>query len=271
MQVCGSAATDFHRFTPRRELPAARQSVCPRCRGHCGVAAGSEEPFMYRTLLVSATVTVLVALLASVCPTGPLAAQEPSAGNPHVTNDQQQERREFIAQFPLIGLNSAPGDAAMLRILIEASQAKRGVEVGTATGYGAILMGLGFERTGGELITVDIDPKMVETTRENLKKVGLEEIVTVIQGDALEVLPQLEGQFDFVYLDAVKSDYLKYFRALEPKLVPGAVIVADNVIRSARAMTDFIEVVNASPDYLSTTIRADDAKRDGMMVIYKLK
>jgi hypothetical protein len=47
--------------------------------------------------------------------------------------------------------------------------------------------------------------------------------------------------------------------------------VADNVIRSARSMTDFIEAVNASPDYLSTTIRADDTKRDGMMVIYKLK
>jgi predicted O-methyltransferase YrrM len=174
---------------------------------------------MIRTLLISTTVTVLVAIV-SVCPIGPLAAQEPSAGNPHVTNDLEPERREFIAQFPRIGLNSAAGDAAILRILVEASQAKRGVEVGAATGYGAILMGLGFERTGGELITVDIDPKMVEATRENLKKVGLDEIVTVIQGDALQVLPQLEGEFDFVYLDAVKSDYLKYFRALNPNSCP---------------------------------------------------
>ena len=159
----------------------------------------------------------------------------------------------------------------MLRILVESSKAKRGVEVGTATGYGAILMGLGFERNGGELITVDIDPKMVKTANENLKKVGLDDVVTVVEGDALKVLPKLEGQFDFVYIDAVKSDYLKYFQALEPKLVPGAMIVADNVIRSAKSMPDFFEYINNSPNYISNTIRSDETKRDGMMVIYKVK
>ena len=60
----------------------------------------------------------------------------------------------------------------------------------------------------------------------------LEKTVKVVEGDALEVLPQLEGEYDFVFIDAVKSDYLKYFKALEPKLMAGSVIVADNVIRS---------------------------------------
>ncbi len=196
---------------------------------------------------------------------------ELGAGNPHVTNDLGQSRKEFIESFPRIGLNSAPGDAAMLRILVESSDAKRGVEVGTATGYGAIVMGMGFERTGGKLITVDIDPKMVQMARDNLKQVGLENVVTVIEGDALQVLPQLEGPIDFVYIDAVKSDYLKYFQALEPKLVPGAVIVADNVIRSGKQMPDFLNLIKESPDYLSNTIRSDEGKRDGMLVIYKLK
>ena len=205
---------------------------------------------------------------------GMVVAQEPvgpGAGNPHVTNDLDAARKAFVEEFDRIGLNSTPGDAAMLRILVESSGAKRGVEVGTATGYGAVVMGLGFERTEGRLITVDIDPKMVKTARENLKKVGLDDVVTVVEGDALEVLPALEGQFDFVYIDAVKSDYLKYFKALEPKLVPGAVIVADNVIRSAKSMPDFFEAINNSPNYISNTIRSDEAKRDGMMVIYKLK
>ena len=199
------------------------------------------------------------------------SAQEPGAGNPHVTNDQSDARKAFIEEFHRIGLNSAPGDAAMLRILVESTKAKRGVEVGTATGYGAILMGLGFERTGGKLITVDIDPKMVKTARENLAKMGLDKVVTVVEGDALKVLPELEGEFDFVYIDAVKSDYLKYLQALEPKLVPGAVIVADNVIRSAKAMQDFLDTVAKSPNYLSTTYRSDEGKRDGAMIIYKLK
>ena len=217
------------------------------------------------TLLIFTFCWVLVGTIT------PLAAQESGAGNPHMTNDLTAARRAFVEEFNRIGLNSAPGDAAMLRILVECSNAKRGVEVGTATGYGAILMGFGFERNNGQLITVDIDPQMVQVARENLKKVGLDDVVTVVEGDALEVLPQLEGEFDFVYIDAVKRDYLKYFQALEPKLVPGAVIVADNVIRSATSMTDFFQVINNSPNYISNTIRADDTKRDGMMVIYKVK
>jgi predicted O-methyltransferase YrrM len=217
------------------------------------------------------SLSVVFCLTALALPLCSFAANEPGAGNSHVTNDQNAARQAFIAEFQRINLNSAPGDAAFLRILVESSQAKRGVEVGTATGYGAILMGLGFERTGGELITIDIDPEMVKAARANLKKTGLGSIVTVVEGDALAVLPTLEGPFDFVYIDAVKKDYLKYFRVLEPKLLPGAVIVADNVIRSARSMPDFLEAIADDPNYLSTTIRASDLKRDGMMVIYKIK
>jgi len=219
----------------------------------------------------SAATFVLTACLVLGVTVPVASAQDAGAGNPHVTNDQSAVRKKFIAGFKRTMLNSAPGDAAMLRILVESSGAKRGVEVGTATGYGAILMGLGFERNKGELISVDIDPKMVAAARENLQKIGLDDVVTVVEGDALKVLPALDGQFDFVYLDAVKSDYLKYFQALEPKLSPGAMIVADNVIRSGKAMPDFFEVVRKSPDYLSTTIRSDESKQDGMMVIYKLK
>jgi predicted O-methyltransferase YrrM len=198
-------------------------------------------------------------------------AQDTGAGSPHVTGDLDTVRKAFVEEFQRINLNSTPGDAAVLRILVESSQAKRGVEVGTATGYGAILMGLGFERTGGELITVDIDPDMVRTARDNLKKMGLDDVVTVVEGDALKVLPELKGEFDFVYLDALKNDYLKYFKALEPKLLPGAVIVADNTVRSARSMPDFLKAIADDPKYLSTTIRPSEDKRDGMMVIYKLK
>jgi len=180
-------------------------------------------------------------------------------------------RAEFIENFDWIQLNSTPGDAMMLRILVESSNAQRGVEVGTATGYGAIVMGLGFERNGGKLTTVDIDPDMVVKARENLAAVQLEETVNVVEGDALEVLPKIEGEIDFVYIDALKKDYMKYFKALEDNLVPGAVVVADNVIRSAGAMQDFLEYVAESEDYLSVTIRASDMKNDGMLVIHKLR
>lgn len=180
-------------------------------------------------------------------------------------------RNQFIKDFDRTGLNTTPGDAMMLRILVESSGAKRGVEVGSASGFGAVNMGMAFERNGGHLDTLEIDPGMVKQCRENLQKVGLEKTVTCIEGDALKTLPTLEGPIDFVFIDAAKSDYLKYLKLIEPKLKVGAVVVADNVIRSARAMRDFLDYIQNSPDYDTVTIRASLEKNDGMTVSYKIR
>ena len=182
-----------------------------------------------------------------------------------------EARDEFLRNFKRIGLNTASGDAMMLRILVQTSKARRGVEVGTATGYGALHMGIGFERNGGHLITIDIDPKMVRAASENLKKVGLDNTVTVIEGDALKVLPTLEGEFDFVFIDALKQDYLKYFQALSPKLKRGALVVADNVIQSARQMKDFLDFMEKDQEYENVTIRASMEKNDGMAIYLKVR
>jgi len=180
-------------------------------------------------------------------------------------------RKEFIQNFRRTSLNTTIGDAMMLRILVESANAKRGIEVGSASGFGAINMGIAFERTGGHLYTLEIDPQMVRECRENLKKVGLENIVTCVEGDALKTLPRLEGEFDFVFIDAVKRDYLKYLKLIEPKLKPGAMVVGDNVIRSARAMKDFLDYMQKSPNYDTVIIRASMEKNDGMSVSYKIK
>ena len=180
-------------------------------------------------------------------------------------------RKRFIKNFQRTWLNTTEGDAMMLRILVESAGAKRGLEVGSANGFGAINMGIAFERNGGHLYTLEIDPQSVKECRENLKKVGLENTVTCIEGDALKTLPTLEGKFDFVFIDAVKRDYLKYLKIIEPKLKPGAVIVGDNVIRSARAMRDFLDYIQESPKYDTVIIRASMEKKDGMSVSYKIK
>jgi len=184
-------------------------------------------------------------------------------------------RNRFVKEFDRTGLNTTPGDAMMLRILVESSGAQRGVEVGSASGFGAVSMGITFERMGGHLTTLEIDPGMVKQCRDNLQKVGLEKTVTCIEGDALKTLPTVEGPIDgpidFVFIDATKSDYLKYFKLIEPKLAPGAVVVADNVIRSARAMKDFLDYIQTSPDYDTTIIRASMEKNDGMSISYKIQ
>jgi predicted O-methyltransferase YrrM len=191
------------------------------------------------------------------------------SGQQDKTSDQF--RKQYIKNFRRTMLNTTVGDAMMLRILVESMKAKRGIEVGSATGFGAINMGIGFERNGGHLYTLEIDPGMVKATRDNLKKVGLEKTVTCIEGDALKTLPTLKGKFDFVFIDALKRDYFKYFKLIEPKLKPGAVIVGDNVIRSAGAMKDFLDYIQESPDYDTVIIRASMEKNDGMSISYKIR
>jgi len=186
-------------------------------------------------------------------------------------NKSTEFRNQFINDFERTGLNTTPGDAMLLRILVESSGAKRGVEVGAASGFGAINMGIAFERTGGHLYTLEIDPRWARETRDNVRKMGLEDSVTCIEGDALETLPTIEGPIDFVFIDALKSDYLKYLKLIEPKLAPGAVVVGDNVIRSARAMRDFLDYIQSSPDYDTTIIRASMEKNDGMSISYKIR
>ena len=178
-------------------------------------------------------------------------------------------RAKFIEDFSHIILDTAADDAMFLRICVDAAGAKRGIEVGTARAFGAMNMGIAFERRGGHLYTVDISPQMVDKARANLKTVALDKTVTVILGDALKVLPKMEGTYDFVFLDAVKRDYMKYYTAVADKLVDGALITADNTIRSARAMPDFLKTMDG-PEFDAVTVRASMKKGDGMTLAYKI-
>ena len=182
-----------------------------------------------------------------------------------------QFRNQFVTGFPRTKMNTTPGDAMMLRILIEATRARRGIEVGTFRGFGAINMGIGFERTKGHLYSLEIDPESARLTRANLRKAGLAKTVTVLTGDAVKLIARLEGKFDFVFLDAAKKDYLRYLEAVEPKLKRGAVVVADNVIVYAGEMQDFLNYIQTSVAYDTVIIRASEEKGDGMSVSYAIK
>jgi predicted O-methyltransferase YrrM len=193
-----------------------------------------------------------------------LSAQTPA-------KNSDEFRKQFIDNFHRTGLSTTPGDAMMLRILVESRGAKRGVEVGAAAGFGAINMGIAFERTGGQLFSLEIDPKRVQDIRQTVAKVGLEKTVTVVEGDALKTIATLTGEFDFVFIDAVKSDYYKYLKLIEPKLKRGAVIVADNVIASEKAMPDYLDYVKNSANFDTVIIRSSMEKNDGMAISYKLR
>ncbi|MFQ6096796.1 MAG: O-methyltransferase [Armatimonadota bacterium] len=153
-----------------------------------------------------------------------------------------------------------------LRMLVEMTDSKSALEIGTANGYSAIWLGLGLEKTGGRLTTIEIVPEKADEARQNVKKAGLDDVVTCVTGDALKVIPRLKQTFDFVFIDAVKGDYWRYFELVRPRLRKGAVIAAHNAISARGAMGKYFDILESDPN-LQTTVVAIEP-RDGIAVTY---
>ena len=164
-------------------------------------------------------------------------------------------------------LNVPRTDGIFLRMMAELIEAKNALEIGTSNGYSSIWIGLGLKTTGGKLTTLEIEPEKVKMARENFEKAGLNDRITVIEGDALRTLPKLKGTFDYVFIDAWKPDYYKYFTMVFPKLNKGGVIIAHNAISSSRAMEKYLDTVKNHSDL--ETVIISTTNRDGMAVSYK--
>lgn len=166
-------------------------------------------------------------------------------------------------------LNAPRTDGMFLRMIVEMIGAKQCLEIGSSDGYSSIWIGTGLKERNGHLTTLEIDPVKVKLANENYKKAGLDKIITLVEGDALKNLPTLSGPFDFVFIDAWKNDYYKYFQMVFPKVRAGGVIVAHNAISAKDAMKDYLDTVKNHPDLetviLSTTLQ------DGMAISYKRK
>jgi len=164
--------------------------------------------------------------------------------------------------LPIVG----PFRGEVLANLVAQLKPKRLLEVGTLVGYSAILMGkeLGDD---AEIITVEINRLNAEAARKNIEKAGIKPKVQVIVGDASDVLPTLQGEFDLVFLDGPKSEYLKHLRMIEKRLHRGSTVVADNVGRFAYIMRDYLDYVRNSGRYKSRFIPVGE---DGLEISIKL-
>lgn len=145
-------------------------------------------------------------------------------------------------------------DGRLLRVLAAASGAKRVLEIGSANGYSAIWIGLGLRETGGRLITIEDDARRAQEAEANVRAAGLGDIVRVMPGDAFKVIPTVEGTFDFVFLDAWKRDYQRFFDLVFPRLDAGGLFVAHNVVNKATEMGAFLGTVRAHPGLLSAIV-----------------
>ncbi len=168
------------------------------------------------------------------------------------------DRAVTLWHVPVIG--RAKG--RVIRRLIDRHRPVRGVEIGSLLGYSAILIA-GVMPPRGRLVCIEANSYLAKFVEANCEEAGLGRKVRVVVGDALRAIPLVAGRFDFVLIDAVKEDYLDYLRQLEPKLVPGAVVVADNTGVFRRDVTPYLDYVRAGGPWTS---REHDFGDDAMEV-----
>ena len=144
-------------------------------------------------------------------------------------------------------MNVPVQDGRLLRLMAETIDAKMVVEIGTSNGISAIWLAAALRKTGGKLITHEIDKERAALARENFAKAGVADIVTVVEGDAHETVTRLKGPIDMVFIDAEKEGYLDYLKKVLPLVRPGGLVLAHNM--TARiAPTDFVKEITTNPD-----------------------
>ncbi len=173
---------------------------------------------------------------------------------------EEKAKRVFL---PIVGREKGE----ILELIVRNDQPKSILEIGTLVGYSAILMGKNLKK--GKVTCIEISPKFAQIARKNIREAGFEEIIRVIEGDALEAIPKLKEKFDLVFIDAAKEDYLSYLKLLEKNknLKERSVIVADNVKVFAKEVKDYLEYVRESGNYKSSY---HDFGSDGVEVSIKL-
>lgn len=157
-------------------------------------------------------------------------------------------------------------DGRFLRMLVAASRAKRVLEIGGASGYSAIWMGQAVQANGGRLVTIEYDPARARGLQANIRRAGLADVVQVVSGDAFAQIPKLQGSFDFVFLDAWKKDYQRFFDLVFPRLDKGGLFVAHNVVNKASEMGDFLATIRTHPELWSSIVTPSG---EGVSVSYR--
>ena len=157
-------------------------------------------------------------------------------------------------------------DGRFLRLMIASTNRKRALEIGGASGYSAIWMAQGLRATGGKLVTIEYDAARAKELADNVRRAGFSDIVQVVSGDAFAEIPKLQGNFDFVFLDAWKRDYKKFFDLVYPRLEKGGLFTAHNVVNKRNEMGDFLDTIQRNPS-LWTTIVAPSG--EGISLSYK--
>lgn len=202
------------------------------------------------------------------------AALAALVASPHAGFSQARDKDARVQAF-LDGargswrdLNVPYEDGQVLHDLIVARRLKSGLEIGTSTGHSGIWIAWAFSKTGGKLITLEIDERRHREALRNFEAAGVSAYVDARLGDAHQLVKDLPGPFDFVFSDADKDWYPQYFKDVETKLVPGGCFTAHNVQNPFGGIREFLELVRARTDYRTTI---DRTSRSGISISCKEK
>jgi caffeoyl-CoA O-methyltransferase len=166
-------------------------------------------------------------------------------------------------------MNVPTSDGQLLYDLIIKGNYKNALEIGTSTGHSGIWMAWALSKTGGKLITIEIDERRHKTAVENFREAGLSEYIDARLGDAHTLVKELKGPFDFVFSDADKGWYKNYFIDVDPKLVIGGCFTAHNVSPYGRGyggQKEFLNYVMSLKNYKTTV----NTSGGGLSISYKL-
>jgi predicted O-methyltransferase YrrM len=145
----------------------------------------------------------------------------------------------------------------LLFALVAPQTACEVLEIGGSRGYSTIWLAAGARILGGTVVSLEQDPVKCEAWRHNIEDAGLAEWAELVEGDARESLEAIEDVFDLVFIDAEKEDYEDYFRLARPKVEPGALIVADNVLSHEETLGAYSKARQADPTLESVTVPLD--------------
>jgi predicted O-methyltransferase YrrM len=204
--------------------------------------------------------SILVCLLTVLPPAGIAAGGEDTDGDVYAGIDDASVL-PMLKNLPYThgGMNVPPEDGRLLYDLIIEKGYKRGLEIGTSNGYSTLWLGLAFRKTGGNVITLEIDEERGREAQSNFREAGLDDVIDCRINDAFAVIPTIEGEFDFVFIDAWKPDYIKFLRLLRDRVIPGGAITAHNVISQDHGMKDFLYVIENDPDFDTTIHKSSRA------------
>jgi predicted O-methyltransferase YrrM len=167
---------------------------------------------------------------------------------------QGKENDARESERPRMMLNLEPASAQLISILVRASGVTRGLEVGTSNAYSTIWLAWSLAPVNGRIISIDRNPDKHTLAHENLRRANLFDHVELLTGDAVEIVRQLSGPFDLVFLDADRRMFPEVMKNLLPKLAPKALVIADNVLSHAEDIAEYLKLISSLEDFQHTIV-----------------